>query len=187
MEVWRADKWGAAEVRAGDFLLAVDGVPVTSFEDVQHATREDSVFTLVRDGSVVEARVRATDLTAHKRERAVLWAGALIQEEHPEVSRESGTPPRGVYVAWYFAGTPAQRYGLYQSQRIVAVDNTPVNDLQGFLDAVQGLEEGGAVRLRVQSLQGRESLKTLRVDNVWTPTQVLTFDGTTWTSTVRGQ
>lgn len=181
MEVWRSDRWGASEIMAGDFVLAVDGQVVTSFEDVQHATRAESVFTVIRDGVTLEATVKAEDLTADKRERAVLWAGALIQEEHPEVARESGTPPVGVYVSWYFAGTPAQRYGLYQNQRIVAVDNRPVEGLQGFLDAVKDLEQGEAVRLTLQSLQGRQSLITLRVDNVWSPTQVLTFDGETWT------
>lgn len=179
MEVWRVDPTIDTEVEVGDFIVAVDGQPAACFREVLHAIQPSSTVTVVRDGAVVDVRATSIDVSDRLADRAVLWAGAWVQEEHLEVARESGSPPAGVYLSWYFGGSPAGRYGLGYGRRIVAVDGTPVHDLESFIRAVSTLEDKSSARLRLQSLKGRESAITLRVDHTWWPTLVVerTDDG----------
>lgn len=179
MEVWRSDPNVSSQVRAGDFLVGVDDQPVAIFGDFQRALKQGSQLHLIRNGKPLTVPAVTQDLTARESTRAVIWAGAIVQDEHPEVSREAGTPPQGVYVSWYFGGTPAQRYGMTYGRRILAVDGTPIEDLDGFIETVSGLEDGEPVRLRMQTLQGREFALSLRLDTTWWPTRVLkrTEDG----------
>ena len=179
MEVWRVDATVNPTVRAGDFLIGIDDQPVAIFEDYQQALQAGSQLHLIRNGQPLTIAATVQDLTERQGERAVLWAGALVQDEHPEVSRESGTPPRGVYVSWHLSGTPARRYGMTYGQRILAVNGTPVEGLDSFIETVSGLADGEPVRLQMQTLQGREFALSLRLDTTWWPTRVLrqTEDG----------
>jgi S1-C subfamily serine protease len=173
MEVWRSDPSATSEVRAGDFLVAVDDQPVAIFEDYQQALKEGSTLHLIRNGTPLTVDAKTQDLTARQSERALIWAGAIVQDEHPEVSRESGTPARGVYIGWHYAGTPARRYGMTFGQRILAVNGTLIDGLDSFIEAVSDLDESEPVHLQMQTLQGREFALSLRLDPVWWPTRVL--------------
>jgi S1-C subfamily serine protease len=179
MEVWRSNPGVTPEVRAGDFLIGVDDQPVAIFADYQQALREGSMLHLIRNGQPLTVAAKTQDLTTQQSQRAVIWAGAIVQDEHPEVSRESGTPPIGVYISWHYAGTPARRYGMTYGQRILAVNGIPIEGLDSFIETVSELEDGEPVRLQMQTLQGRELALSLRLDTTWWPTRVLgqTEDG----------
>lgn len=180
IEVWRVQQSVSPEVRAGDFITAVDGKPVAVFQDLQQSLRADSKLTVYRDGERLEVSVGVRDLVDDQPSQALLFAGALIQQEHPEVAREAGIPARGVYVSWYYSGTPAQRYNLYYGQRVTSVNGQPVEDLDSFAEAVKGLEHGQAVRLGVETLQGRQGMLTLRVDTEWWPTLRIRLQDGDW-------
>jgi S1-C subfamily serine protease len=105
--------------------------------------------------------------------RAVGFAGALVHAPHAAVAQQRGIEPSGVYVAWYWYGSPAGRYGLRPTRRIVAVDETPTPDLDAFLEAVGERAVGDSVRLETVDLQGRRKVLTLEVDPVYWPTYEL--------------
>ena len=111
--------------------------------------------------------------------RVVGFAGALVHEPHSAVAKQRGIPLEGVYVAWYAYGSPAGRYGLQPTRRIVGVDGLPVDDLDAFLEAVGSREFGESVRLDLVDLQGRRKVVALEADPDFWPTYELrrTEDG----------
>ena len=96
------------------------------------------------------------------------------------INEQGGITPEGVYVAWFWYGSPANRYGLTASRFIVAVDDRDVTDLDGFLAAVANLPDRSSVRLRTVSLDGEMDVMTLRLDLEFWPTTELRRNGEGW-------
>jgi S1-C subfamily serine protease len=161
-------------LEVGDFLVALDGRPVTTFQEVRDAVsaRPDGLpATIIRNGEPREVTLEADRLPVAGTERVVLWGGALVQEEPPAVAIQSQTPKAGVYISWYYGGTPAQRYDLGYGRRIVEVDGQPIDGLDAFLDAVRDKPDRAPVKLRMQGLRGEEWVDTLKLDLRYWPTQ----------------
>jgi S1-C subfamily serine protease len=100
-----------------------------------------------------------------------LWQGTLLQAPHPAVSAQQGVEPGGVYVSWYWFGSPANRSGLRATQRIVEFDGVPIPDLDAFLAIAVDLPNGRAVRLKTLDLDGKVSVVTLKLDSRFWPTR----------------
>ena len=83
---------------------------------------------------------------------------------------QRGIPRVGVYVAWYWFGSPAGHYSLRPTHRIVAVDGKPTPDLDAFLAAVKDKPDRGTVMLKLVDLDGRPSVMTLVLDLQYWPT-----------------
>jgi len=181
------DTAGGGALREGDLLLAIDGAPVTHFEEVERAARRPSLrVRVLRDGREQELDVATTPLSGRGSERAVLWAGALLQRPHRALATQRYLEPSGVYVARYWFGSPANRYGLRATQRILAVDGVPTPDLDAFLAAVAGRPDRGAVRLRTEDLAGKASVLTLQLDLAYWPTARLDLREEGWVRTLVG-
>ena len=118
--------------------------------------------------------------------RAVLWAGALLQAPHPVLAAQYRIEPGGVYVSRHWFGSPATRYRLEATQRIVEVDGTPVSDLDGFLARVADKRDGEAVRLETVDLDGRPTVLTLKLDLEYWPTYELRRTPQGWERIVPG-
>jgi S1-C subfamily serine protease len=162
----------AAEVvREGDLLLAVDGDPATSFRDVERASQRDQVaLTVLRDGKAIDLDVRTAALDGQGTDRVLMWAGTVLHEPHAALPSQRGIPPVGVYLAWYWFGSPAGHYSLRPTNRIVAVDGKPTPDLDAFLAAVKDKPNRGTVMLKLVDLDGRPSVMTLVLDLQYWPT-----------------
>jgi len=166
-----ADVEAARLLQEGDLLLAIDGRPVTGVREVELAVRKAWVeIELLRDGRELAVRVPTQVLPGRGTERALMWAGVLLQAPHRDVSTQRGIPPEGVYVAWYFRGSPAHRYGLGATNRIMAVDGRPTPDLDRFLEAVAAKSDRGSVRLQTVDLEGKVDVITLKLDLEYWPT-----------------
>jgi S1-C subfamily serine protease len=171
----------AADVRAseileeGDLLLAIDGTPVTRVREMERAvaSRPEVELALLRDGEEITVRVPTDPLDGNGTQRALLWAGALLQVPHRAVAAQRGLPREGLYVSWYAWGSPAHRYGLGATRRIVAADGKPTPDLDAFLAAVGERRDRDSVRLRTLSLEGRTDVITLKLDLRYWPTAEL--------------
>jgi S1-C subfamily serine protease len=112
-----------------------------------------------------------------------LWAGAILQEPFREIAAQRGLPREGVYVARYWFGSPANRYGLRATRRVLAVDGTRTPDLDAFAAAIAGVPDRGSVRLRTVDLDGRVDVMTLKTDLEYWPTSELRRGQAGWTRT----
>lgn len=167
--------------RAGDILLAIDGEAVNTFRGVERATQRAEVsVTVFRDGAELSETIETVALDGNGLERVVLWAGALLQEPHRALSAQRGIEPEGVYVAYFNFGSPASRSGLYAGRRIVAVNGRPTPDLERFVAAVGGLEDGESVRLNTVTWNEVPEVITLEVDEQYWPAEQLVRERDAW-------
>jgi S1-C subfamily serine protease len=168
-------------LKPGDLVLAINDEPVTTFAEVESAGQRESLrLTLLRDGEERTLPIPTVLRDGNGTDRAVFWAGALLQAPHLAIAQQSGIEPEGVYVSWSWYGSPANRYRLAATRRIVAVDNRPVADLDAFLEAVADRPDRSSVRLRTISLDGRADVITLKLDLQFWPTAELRRNGTRW-------
>ncbi len=160
----------AQQLKNGDFVLAIDGNVVTSYRDVEKAVQKPSVtVTVWRDGAAKELEVATAALDGDGIDRAVSWAGALLQDPHRAMAAQRGIEPDGVYIAFFSYGSPATRYGLWAGRRLVEVDDTPTPNLQAFVDAIEGKEDQESVRLKTVTWNGAVEVITLKLDNQYWP------------------
>ena len=162
----------AAELlQGGDLLLEVDGLPATRFREVESAGRSGSATVLVlRDGQEVSVEVPAVALDHVGLDELLIWGGMLLHEPHHEVAAQRGIERAGVYVAFFWYGTPAQRYGMRATWRITHVDGVETPDLPALVEAIEGRSDGDSVRLAVVDLDQRERVVTIVLDDVYWPT-----------------
>ena len=113
--------------------------------------------------------VLAAALNGDGIQRAVSWAGALLQDPHRPMAAQRGIDPYGVYVAFFSYGSPATRYGLWAGRRVVEVNETPTPDLQAFIDAVKDIRHRESVRLKTVSWNDTPEIITLKLDTQYWP------------------
>ncbi len=160
----------ADKLQNGDIVLAIDDEVVTSFRALEKATQKPEVtVTLWREDRVEEVTLETASLSGRGIDRAVSWAGALLQNPHRPMAAQRGIPPYGVYVAFFSYGSPATRYGLWAGRRVVQIDDTPIGDLQSFVDAVSNKRDQESVRVTTVTWNGAVEVITLKVDNQYWP------------------
>jgi len=171
----------AEKLRNGDIVLAVDGDVVTSFRALEQATQKSEVsLTVWRDQEVREITLETTSLSGRGIDRAVSWAGALLQDPHRPLAAQRGIPPFGVYVAFFSYGSPATRYGLWAGRRVVQIDETPTPNLQAFVEAVSSKQDQESVRVTTVTWNGAVEVITLKVDNQYWPTYQIRRENNGW-------
>ncbi len=160
----------AEHLKNGDFVLAIDDKVVTSFREVEKAVQKESVkVTVWRNSEALDIEVATAPLDTRGIDRAVSWAGALLQDPHRAMAAQRGIEPDGVYVAFFSYGSPATRYGLWAGRRLVEVDETPTPNLQAFVDAIAGKKDQASVRLKTVTWNGAVEVITLKLDNQYWP------------------
>ena len=171
----------AAELlQGGDLLLEVDGEPATRFREVEVAAVGGTTLTVLRDGQELEVEVPSVALSHVGLDELLIWGGMLLHPPHHEVAAQRGIDREGVYVAFFWYGTPAQRYGMRATWRIIAVDGTPTPDLPALVEAVEGRSDGDSVRLTVLDLDQRERVVTIVLDEVYWPTMQFRREDGAW-------
>ncbi|MDJ0759866.1 MAG: trypsin-like peptidase domain-containing protein [Woeseiaceae bacterium] len=157
-------------LKNGDMLLAVDGKVVTSYRELETAVQKPSVnVTIWRGGSAQDIEIQTAALSGDGIDHAVSWAGALLQNPHRAMAAQRGVVPYGVYVAFFSYGSPATRYGLWAGRRVVEIDETPIPDLEAFVDIVSEKGDQESIRIKTVSWNGSVDVITLRLDNQYWP------------------
>ncbi len=176
----------AAEVlQGGDLVLSANGETITRYLELERAAQAETVaLEVLRDGQVVQVEVATVAADGRGVDRVLIWGGALLHEPHAEVAYQRGRPPSGVYVSWYWYGSPAYRYGLRATRRIVAVDDVPTPDLEAFLAAVADQGHGDAVRIKTKDLDDVVQVLTLKADLDYWPTRELRLGEAGWEAVV---
>lgn len=161
----------AGVLRPGDVLLSVNGQVATRFHEVEAATQAGAVrLRVLRDGAVLPVDLTPAPVGTTGLDELILWAGAVLHAPHPELALQRGVKPLGVYVSWFWFGSPAAQDGLRGTLRVLAVDDVPTPTLQAFLDAVSGRPDRAVVRLQVVDLDGRERVLPVDLDLDFWPT-----------------
>ena len=172
-----AEKW----LKSGDLILAVDGDLVTSFRELERAVQRPQVrLSLWRRGALLELDIATTVLAAQGIDRALSWAGALLQVPHRSLAAQRGIERSGVFVAHYSPGSPAARYGLQIGRRIVEVDGLPTPDLATFIEQVRGREHRSSVRLKTVNWNRSIEVITLKLDKHYWPSYQLQRNDQRW-------
>ena len=87
----------------------------------------------------------------------------------PLMAAQRGIAPYGVFVSFFFYGSPATHYGLYAGRRITEVDGQPTPDLDAFIKAVTGKPDRASLRLKTLSWNGQTDVITLKLDKHYWP------------------
>jgi S1-C subfamily serine protease len=169
-------------LQQGDLLLAVDGVTVTSYRDVERAVvdKDQVAVTVWRGAGERTVTVPTTALSGIDVSRVVQWAGATLQAPHRAMSAQRGVAPEGVYVAFFAYGSPATRYRLFPGRRIVEVDGQPTPDLDAFLKVVTGRPDRSSLRLRTLTWNNVPEVITLKLDRQYWPASEIVRTAQGW-------
>jgi S1-C subfamily serine protease len=160
----------AKSLESGDLLLAIDGAVVNRFREVERAVQKPEVaVTVWRDGAEKTLQLKTVALDGRDIDRVVIWAGATLQAPHRAMAVQRGIAPSGVFVSFFFYGSPATHYGLYAGRRIMEVDGQPTPDLDAFLKAVGGKPDRASLRLKTLSWNGMTDVITLKLDKHYWP------------------
>jgi S1-C subfamily serine protease len=176
----------AAAFEPGDLVLAIDGKVVNRFREVERAVQKPSVaVTVWRDGAEKQVQLKTVALNGRDIDRIVIWAGATLQAPHRALAVQRSIAPYGVFVSFFFYGSPATHYGLYAGRRITEVDGQPTPDLDAFIKAVRGKPDRASLRLKTVAWNGQTDVITLKLDKHYWPAYELdrNNDGT-WTRTM---
>jgi hypothetical protein len=143
---------------------------VNRFREVERAVQKPGVdVTIWRNGAARTLQMRTVALNGRDLDRVLIWAGATLQAPHRAMAAQRGIAPNGVFVSFFFYGSPATHYGLYAGRRIVEVDGQPIADLDGFIKAVRGKPDRASLRLKTLSWNGMTDVITLKLDNHYWP------------------
>lgn len=175
----------AALLEPGDLVLAIDGKVVNRFREVERAVQNPEVKVSVwRDGAEKTLQMKTVALDGRDIDRVLIWAGATLQAPHRAMAAQRGIAPYGVFVSFFFYGSPATHYGLYAGRRITEVDGQAIADLDAFIKAVSGKPDRASLRLKTVSWNGQTDVITLKLDKHYWPAYELDRqkDGS-WTRT----
>ncbi|HEY1313516.1 MAG TPA: trypsin-like peptidase domain-containing protein [Steroidobacteraceae bacterium] len=160
----------AALLEPGDLVLAIDGKVVNRFREVERAVQKPRVMVSVwRDGAEKTLEMKTVGLDGRDIDRVLIWAGATLQAPHRAMAAQRGIAPYGVFVSFFFYGSPATHYGLYAGRRITEVDGQPTADLDAFIKVVSGKPDRASLRLKTISWNGQTDVITLKLDKHYWP------------------
>ena len=161
----------ASHLQEGDLILRAGGQTITTPREMELAMRgESAALDIFRDGEVVSLTLPTAVLPTQTTRRLIGFAGAMLQTAPIWLAHQRAQPAEGVYVNWYWYGSPAAQFGLKATRRIVAMDGTPVADLDTLLALVEDKDDRDTIELTTQRLDGRIEVITLRLDLHYWPT-----------------
>ena len=84
-------------------------------------------LAVLRDAVVSSVTLPTTILPTTSTTRVVGFAGAMLQPTPIWLALQRGHVAEGVYVSWYWYGSPAAQFGLNATRRITAIDGVALS------------------------------------------------------------
>ena len=160
----------AGLLQPGDLVLAIDDKVVNRFREVERAVQKPEVKVSVwRDGAEKTFQMKTVALNGRGIDRVLIWAGATLQAPHRAMSVQRGIPPYGVFVSFFFYGSPATHYGLYAGRRITEVNGQSTANIDAFIKEVSGKPDRSSLRLKTIAWNGQTDVITLKLDKHYWP------------------
>jgi S1-C subfamily serine protease len=177
----------AGLLQEGDILVSVDDGLMVRLDELEAASQKAELrLDIVRRGEPISLTVQTLSRGADGTRRVVLFGGAILQAPHYALARMHQQDRTGVYVSGSWKGSPAGRYNIPPTWRIMEVDGQPTPDLDRFLAIVKSKKHRDAVRLRMIDLEGRERARTMKLDLQYWPTSEVLRTPQGWVRQPRG-
>ena len=158
-------------LQPGDILVRVNGHYVTQFEPLE-ALLDDNVgstveLSLERGGQNITAKLPITDLHSITPDSYLQFGDGVLNTLSYELARQFNVPVKGVYVA--NPGYALGAAGIARGSVIVAMNSTPVNNLDDLQKILDTLGDGARATVRYFSLDDPRStqLRSFRMDRRW--------------------
>jgi S1-C subfamily serine protease len=138
---------------------------------------------VLRNGQILDLNIPTSPAGGLGVVRVLQWQGALLHKPHFDLAAQRGIESTGVYISFYAYGSPASRYGLRATRRILQVDSKPTPDLDSFMAAVAGKADGDSVRIQTVALDNQVHVNTLKINNHYWPTNIFQLTNGNWERT----
>ncbi len=168
----------ANPLMVGDIILEIDGKIPSTFEDLEKYFQKELVpVKVVRDGKVFDLEVPTFDYQGRGTDRALLWAGSLIQEPHFELGFQRGNTTSGVFISGTLGGSPSVQDLLYRNRFIVEVEGVAISSIDEFIAEVSRKDPGQPVSLTVVAMNGYRSVVSVKPEyNFWPTVELFRTD-----------
>ena len=171
----------AERLEEGDLLLSIDGVAVSRFIDLERASQKPLLqLELLRNGEEIQVELPTEPLYGQGVDEIAIWAGVLLHAPHRELASQRGLSRNGVYVGFYWYGSPAARYRLRATRRIIEVNGTPTPDLDAFFAVLAENAVSEPVRLTTLDLDDQVRVVTMELDPHYWPTRRFKLQDGVW-------
>ncbi len=169
------------KLKDGDLLLAINDDVVETFEQLESKSNQPTVkISVWRDNQQLDYTIKTSRLSERGTEDIYLWSGALLQKPHRSLAVQHGIEPNGVYISWYWYGSPANRFNLSPLKRITELQGEKVENLEQFIKLTKKYSSDEYLSIRLVDIIGRESIISLKPDLRYWPTQRVFWDGEHW-------
>ena len=176
-----AGSQAATLFEGGDLILHINGQRVTRFADLETLVQAEQIdVAVLRNGERKQFTLDTLPAGGLGIERVLKWQGALLHQPHFELAAQRELTPEGIYISFYGYGSPASKYGLRATRRIVEVDGQPTLDLDQFIEAVSAKSSGESIRIKSLSLDNQVHVTTLKLDHHYWPTREFRLTDGQW-------
>src|SRR5947207_443128 len=184
-------------LKIGDIILEVNGLPVVRMVDIHHLSRIESAQILVlRNRQEILVNLDTQCLPSELMSRIIFWAGAYLHETHDsvleqitpefeEIAQREGIANiwQSVYISSIVAGSPAY-VGLMQSNWILEVDGHKVRTMDDMLHVISTLQDKREyLRVKMIANNGIMSVRSVRPDSKFWPAWILEWNDKQWVRT----
>jgi len=167
--------------KRGDILLAINGIPVSSFRQVELLSQAPEIaVTYFSEGKIRSDKLTTTMLTGQDIKQVFYWSGVYLHTPHRAVKQQANVGDKGVYVANSHYGSPAIRYGINSLQRILEIDGLPINTANDFVNAVKGKKHQASVLIKGVDSNNKPKVMTLKMDNNYWPFYEMKYQDERW-------
>ncbi|KAJ3179210.1 serine protease [Irineochytrium annulatum] len=165
-------------LKEGDVLLAVNGVPATTFDEVlKHVDLPELELTILRDKKEMTVTVPQSVLQTSGTSRIVGWSGAIFQMPSKAVYQQLKQVPEGVLCSVVHDGSPAQLYQLHPLSWVTEINEHKIRNLDDFIAAVSKIPSDTFARIRTVNYNRFVRVIAIRCNSHYFGTWEISYNG----------